>query len=108
MDQNHINFRQHEMEFYKIMSSSSSASSASIFNKDIEQYLKEPLKRVKPLWEDFPGHSEEFFQLISILPRQSFDLPPNKFSQSIHSIEKTTADESLKIRWNVHCLLRKI
>lgn len=62
----------------------------------------------KPFWSMFPDYEEELSQIISIMPRQMFELPENDASSGACSIERTTSDHAIKIKWSVGCLFGKI
>jgi hypothetical protein len=79
-----------------------------MFNRNIKEALNQPLSKTTPPWNYFPAYTEELFRIISLMPRQLFELPENQFPQTIYSIERETSDGALRVNWRVNCLFRDI
>lgn len=80
------------------------STSQTFSEEDIKNFLEQPLPQITPPWEYFPDHGKELFYLVTIMPRQLFELPKNKASQADHRVQRKTSDETLRLVWNVNCL----
>jgi len=79
-----------------------------MFNRNIKEALNQRLSKTTPPWDYFPAYTEELFRMISIMPRQLFELPENQFPQAMYFLERETSDGELKLGWGVNCLFRDI